>query len=169
MSSANVHMVTLLMFALAPIVFRRRAIGRIPTFDSKPGTLEYPLRQYTRLQVSIIRTVDGSRRVTKNTPQLFDEAQLEDSLHAAQAEVVQQEIFAALIREASNLPTVSARVSERLIAIEAAQTTELRFELVRSGLRSSTEEVSLMDGHRSTAKASQASSRARVHRTPCVI
>ncbi|EKM59963.1 uncharacterized protein PHACADRAFT_250784 [Phanerochaete carnosa HHB-10118-sp] len=114
------------------VVFRRRAIGRLPTFDSKPGTLEYPLRQYTRLQVSIILTIDGSRRITKNTPRLFDEAQLEESLRAAQAEVVQQEIFAALIREASNLPTASARVSERLIAIEAAQATELRFELVDS-------------------------------------
>lgn len=116
----------------SPVAFRRRAIGRIPTFDSKPGTLEYPLRQYTRLQVSIIHTINGSRRVTKNTPRLYDETQLEDSLRAAQAEVVQQEIFAALIREASNLPTASARVSERLIAIEAAQATELRFELVDS-------------------------------------
>ncbi|GJE87473.1 hypothetical protein PsYK624_035560 [Phanerochaete sordida] len=116
----------------SPVVFRRRAIGRIPTFDTTAGTLEYPLRQFTRLQVSIIRTVDGSRRVTKNTPRFFDETQLEDSLRAAQAEVVQQEIFAALIRETSNLPTASARVSERLIAIEAAQATELRFELVDS-------------------------------------
>ena len=121
----------LLLNSLAPVVFRRRAIGRIPTFDTKPGTLEFPLRQYTRLQISVIRdAADGTRRIAKNAPRLFDETRLGDALRAAQAEVVQQEIFSALIREAGNLPTASARVSERLIAIEAAQSTELRFELV---------------------------------------
>ena len=116
---------------IAPAVFRRRAIGRVPVFDTTAGLLEYPLRQNTRLQVSIIREVNGVRHVTKNSPRIFDESQLEDSLRAAQAEVVQQEIFSVLIREASSLPTASVRVSERLIAIEAAQATELRFELVR--------------------------------------
>lgn len=52
------------------------------------------------------------------------------ALQAAQREVVEQEIFSMLIREAGNLPTASARVSEQLIVIEAAQNTELRFELV---------------------------------------
>lgn len=61
----------------------------------------------------------------------YDEFDLEQSLRGAQAEVVQQEIFSALIREASNLNTASARVSERLIVIDAAQATELAFELVR--------------------------------------
>ncbi|KIP10399.1 hypothetical protein PHLGIDRAFT_65771 [Phlebiopsis gigantea 11061_1 CR5-6] len=116
----------------SPAVFRRRAIGRVPIFDTTAGLLEYPLRQNTRLQVSIIREVNGVRHVTKNLPRIFDESQLEDSLRAAQAEVVQQEIFSILIREASSLPTASVRVSERLIAIEAAQATELRFELVDS-------------------------------------
>ena len=54
------------------------------------------------------------------------------ALEAAQREVVEQEIFSMLIREAGNLPTASARVSEQLIVIEAAQNTELRFELVRA-------------------------------------
>jgi mediator of RNA polymerase II transcription subunit 17, fungi type len=111
-------------------VFRRRAIGRIPTFDAIPGALEFPLRQSTRLQVAVIHDVNGSRQFMINTPRIFDETQLGDSLRAAQAEVVQQEIFSVLIREAGNLPTASARVSERLISIEAAQRTELRFELV---------------------------------------
>lgn len=55
---------------------------------------------------------------------------MEESLRAAQAEVVQQEIFSLLIGEASNLPTALARVSERLIVIDAAHATELRLELV---------------------------------------
>lgn len=92
--------------------------------------LEYPLRQHTRLQVSIIRDINGVRQTTKNSPRWFDESYLDGSLRAAQAEVVQQEIFSVLITEASNLPTASARVSERLIAIEAAEGVELRFELV---------------------------------------
>jgi mediator of RNA polymerase II transcription subunit 17, fungi type len=64
----------------------------------------------------------------------YDESVLEESLRCAQAEVVQQEIFSVLIREASNLPTASARVSERLIVIDAAQGTELAFELVSPSL-----------------------------------
>ena len=115
-------------------MFRRRAIGRIPTFDATAGTLEYPLRQFTRLQISIIvDEIDGSRRISKNTyrAEALASSSLEGSLRAAQAEVVQQEIFSILIKEASNLSTAaSARISERLIVLEAAQGTELRFELV---------------------------------------
>lgn len=75
---------------------------------------------------------DGTRHTTRNNLKDYDEHVLEDSLRGAQAEVVQQEVFSVLIREASNLPTASARVSERLIVIDAAQSTELAFELVRS-------------------------------------
>lgn len=112
-------------------MFRRRAIGRVPTFDENVGRLEYPLRQHTRLQVSIITNIpgEGKRRRT-NRPRIFNEEILEESLRAAQAEVVQQEIFSLLIGEASNLPTALARVSERLIVIDAAHATELRLELV---------------------------------------
>lgn len=79
--------------------------------------------------------IDGTRRISKNTTYraLAKDSSLEGSLRAAQAEVVQQEIFSILIKEASNLSTAaSARVSERLIVLEAAQGTELRFELVSS-------------------------------------
>ena len=47
-----------------------------------------------------------------------------------QTEAFDQEIFALLVKEAGNLPTASARVSERLIAIDAAQGVYLTFELV---------------------------------------
>lgn len=60
-----------------------------------------------------------------------DESSLEGSLRAAQQEIVEQEIFSVLIKEAGSLPTASARVSERLIVIDAAQGMELQFELVR--------------------------------------
>lgn len=115
------------------MIFRKRAIGRIPTFDGNAGVLEYPLRQYASLQVSITTTDDdGTRHTIRNNVKDYDETVLEDSLRGAQAEVVQQEVFSVLIREASNLPTASARVSERLIVIDAAQSTELAFELVRA-------------------------------------
>lgn len=55
---------------------------------------------------------------------------LEASIRAAQREIVDQEVFAALIREAATLPTATASVSEQLTTIEAAQGIELRFELV---------------------------------------
>ncbi|KAI0692568.1 subunit 17 of mediator complex-domain-containing protein [Cytidiella melzeri] len=120
----------------SPVVFRRRAIGRIPAFETHSGILEYPLRQYTCLQVSITTIdVDGVGHTVKNNTKKFDDSTLEGSLRGAQAEVVQQEIFSVLIREASNLPTASSRVSERLIVIDTAQGTELSFELVESGSR----------------------------------
>ncbi|TFK89819.1 hypothetical protein K466DRAFT_597460 [Polyporus arcularius HHB13444] len=115
----------------APTLFRRRAIGRMSTLGAGSSSLEFPMRQRTRLRVSISRTSpDGTRQNSHNLLSDPDDGSLDGSLRAAQAEVVEQEVFAALIREASSLPTASAEVSERLILIDAAQNTELRFELV---------------------------------------
>lgn len=101
------------------------------TLDDDDPALEFPLRQHMRLQVSLVITsADGSQLQGRNSFMSHSENTPEQALRAAQAEVVEQEIFSVLIREASSLPTASARVSERLIAIEAAHATELRFELV---------------------------------------
>ena len=114
----------------APAEFRQRAIGQIPTIGGG-SVVEFPNRQRTRLRVSITRTApDGTRRTTYNRLTDLDDGSLDGALKSAQDEVVEQEIFACLIREASNLPTASAEVFQRLIIIEAAQNTELRFELV---------------------------------------
>ncbi len=59
---------------------------------------------------------------------------LQATLHEAQREVLEQEIFSLLIRDASVLPTSSVRVAERLLVVEATQDTEIRFELVRLGV-----------------------------------
>ena len=77
---------------------------------------------------------DGTRHTTYNRLSNPDDGSLDGALRAAQIEVVEQEVFAALIREASSLPTASAEVSERLISIDAALSTELRFELVDGAL-----------------------------------
>lgn len=115
----------------SPPIFRQRAIGRIPAIDRHDGLLDFPVRQNTRLQISISwNDANGSRHLAKNDLVAVDESTLETSLRAAQAEVVEQEIFSMLIKEASNLPTASARVSERLIVIDAAEGAEIRFELV---------------------------------------
>ena len=117
--------------SIAPVVYRRRAIGRIPTFDTTASLIEYPLRQHTCLQVTITTIdADGVRHTVRNNVTEYDDSILHESLRGAQAEVVQQEIFSVLIREATNLPTASSRVSERLISIDAAQGVELAFELV---------------------------------------
>ncbi|KAJ8481963.1 hypothetical protein ONZ51_g5679 [Trametes cubensis] len=117
----------------SPVLFRRRAIGRMASTDDGIATnaLEFPLRQKTRLRVSVARTLlDGTRRTCHSHLTKPDDTSLDGALRAAQAEVVEQEIFSSLIKEASGLPTASAEVSERLIIIDAAQSTELRFELV---------------------------------------
>jgi len=120
------------LFVSAPPQIRRRAIGRMATYKTDSGSLVFPHRQRTRLRVSL-RMPDSSvsLSLSHNTIVSADDGSLDGSLRAAQQEIVEQEIFAALIKEAGNLPTASARVSERLIVIDAAQRMELLFELVR--------------------------------------
>lgn len=136
-------------YTTAPTVYRRRAIGRIPTFDTNAGILEYPLRQYTCLQVSITTIdADGVKHTVKNNVKNYNDSVLEESLRGAQAEAVQQEIFSVLIREASNLPTAATHVSERLIVVDAAQGIELAFELVSCMIISRPIPVILTSKHR---------------------
>lgn len=99
--------------------------------ENTSSVLVYPHRQNTRLKVTLkITNINGAKRSFHNHVVLEDESDLRGSLKAAQTEVVEEEIFSVLIREATSLPTASARVSERLIVIEAAPGTELTFELV---------------------------------------
>ncbi|KAL4241971.1 Mediator of RNA polymerase II transcription subunit 17 [Abortiporus biennis] len=117
----------------SPPLYRRRAIGRIPITNHKSPDLEFPLRQHTRLQISLtVQGTNGSVHRAVNRFLKKHEPSLDETLQEAQAEVVEQEIFSILIREASNLRTASARVSERLISIEASEETLLEFELVDS-------------------------------------
>ena len=105
--------------------------------ENTSSALVYPHRQNTRLRVTLRLTdKNGVKRSFHNRVLLEDESELYGSLKAAQTEVVEEEIFSVLIREASSLPTASARVSERLIVVEAAHGTELTFELVRLSIHS---------------------------------
>jgi len=93
--------------------------------------LVFPHRLSTRLRVSL--------RIGTSVPcyshlQVASDNSLDDSIKTAQKEIVEQEIFDELIKEAGNLPSASARVSERLIIIDAAQGLELGFEMVDSSV-----------------------------------
>jgi mediator of RNA polymerase II transcription subunit 17, fungi type len=95
--------------------------------------VEFRHLQNTRLRVTLVITGDNGRvQEAHNTwnNKDGDVSPLEASIRAAQREVVDHEIFAALVREAATLPTATASVSEQLTTIEAAQGIELRFELV---------------------------------------
>ncbi|OAX36195.1 hypothetical protein K503DRAFT_858151 [Rhizopogon vinicolor AM-OR11-026] len=115
----------------SPAHFRRRAVGHMATYETSSHVLVFPHRQRVRLQVSLLFTDSSgfSRTASNNIPSLSDTS-LEDSLKNAQREMVEEELFSVLIKEASTLPTASAQVAERLIVIDAAKGTELKFELV---------------------------------------
>lgn len=115
----------------SPAHFRRRAVGHMATYETSSHVLVFPHRRRVRLQVSLIVTdSSGLFRTASNSITSMSDASLEDSLKIAQREMVEEELFSVLIKEASTLPTASARVAERLIVIDAAQGMELKFELV---------------------------------------
>lgn len=116
----------------APTQFRRRAVGRLPSYSEPSQGVVFPHRRNTRLRVSIVKTdPGGTNQVSANILPFDDETILDGALRAAQREIIEQEIFSILVQEAGGLLTASARVSERLIVIDAAQGLELQIELVR--------------------------------------
>ncbi|KAF8195839.1 subunit 17 of mediator complex-domain-containing protein [Mycena galopus ATCC 62051] len=118
----------------SPAIFRRRAVGRMPTYEAPNEPLVFPYRARTRLFISVhsVSPDDGTKTLlSQNTMAPPDDpASLDAALRVAQQEVVEQEIFSLLVKEAGSLPTASARVSERLIVIDAAKGVELKFELI---------------------------------------
>ncbi|KAJ7638863.1 subunit 17 of mediator complex-domain-containing protein [Roridomyces roridus] len=113
-------------------LFRRRAVGRMPTYEQPGESLVFPYRQNMRLFISVssISEVGTKKVLSRNTMPAADTTSLDGALRVAQQEIVEQEIFSFLVKEAGSLPTASARVSERLIVIEAAPEIELKFELL---------------------------------------
>ncbi|TDL29591.1 hypothetical protein BD410DRAFT_848954 [Rickenella mellea] len=114
-------------------MMRKRAIGHMANWsaESNPLAITFPMQQKTRLRVLLSWNDDGKERKTfTNKIKYEQESSLDDTIRAAQRQVVEQEIFSELLKEAGNLSTASARLSERLIVIEAAQGLDLQFELV---------------------------------------
>lgn len=121
------------MSFVAPKHFRRKAIAHLPTHETQTNMLVFPHRQSARLRISLaIMDSTGVTHTVYNSVGFPEHPSLEMSLNDAQREIVDEEIFAILIREASSLPTSSARVAERIIIIDVDHGTELQFEMVRS-------------------------------------
>ncbi|KXN89633.1 Mediator of RNA polymerase II transcription subunit 17 [Leucoagaricus sp. SymC.cos] len=113
------------------VQFRRRAVGKLPSYSAASRDVIFPHRRKTRLRVSIVtQDQTGATHTTTNNIPFDSESLLDGALRSAQREIVEQEIFSVLVQEAGNLPTVSAKVSERFIVIDAAQGLELHIELV---------------------------------------
>ena len=90
------------------------------------------MHQKTRLQIGLTFKSNATQTsFSYVSPTKHDGQHLDRSLQAAQTEIVDQEIFALLVRDAANLPAVPSRVSERFINIDAALGVELTFSLVR--------------------------------------
>lgn len=116
----------------APPDFRLRAIARMPIVGNSAKDISLPFHQNTRLRISIT-TIEDSWTTSCFFASPRPDGRASDPeivLKTAQTEIIDQEIFSLLVKEAGNLPTASARVSERLIAIDAAQGLDLIFELV---------------------------------------
>ncbi|KLO08277.1 hypothetical protein SCHPADRAFT_944596 [Schizopora paradoxa] len=117
----------------SPVVFRRRAIAHMPFYKTgdEDENIVFPHRSKTRLRISLSKVCDGDLKITSHSQvRESPEDELNEAISAAQRELVEQEIFEEVIKEAADLPTASARVSERLVVVDAAQGVELRFELV---------------------------------------
>lgn len=115
----------------SPVQFRRRAVAHMGTYDAESNTLQFPYRRHYRLRVSLVVTDNGKTTCSsRNAPDFLSPISPNEPLAAAQKEIVDEEVFSVLIREASNLPTASTRVSERLIVIDVAERIELQFEMM---------------------------------------
>ncbi|KAF8351407.1 subunit 17 of mediator complex-domain-containing protein [Amanita rubescens] len=115
----------------SPAIFRRQAIAHMATNVHESDNLIFPYRRHTRLRISIMST-DGNRVEHQSPNSSPDESDLNAIIHGAQQEIIEQEIFSLLVKEAASLPTASARVSEMAVFIDAAPGMELQFELVNS-------------------------------------
>ena len=108
-------------------------MAHLAVLDSEDTPLLFPRHQPTHLRVSLVTTDEGGQQCTAhNARHIRDDSHLDSLLRSARDEIIDQEIFSQLIKEAAKLPTAAVSVSERLIVIEAAQNYELRFELVSS-------------------------------------
>ena len=98
-------------------------------------SLVFPARQQTRLVISyVVRdALTGLNTVYRSLPTDMGTVvnnPINKELSEAEAEIVDQEIFARLMDESGRLATASTHVSERHIVVEATQNVQLKIELV---------------------------------------
>ncbi|GJJ07541.1 hypothetical protein Clacol_001743 [Clathrus columnatus] len=116
---------------LASTNFKRRAMAHLTVHNSdRAPPLSFPRHQHIRMRVTLVKKDDaGKQHMFHDTYRESEDETINSRLITARNEIVDQEIFSQLIKEAATLPTASAHVSERLIAVDVAQNLELRFEL----------------------------------------
>ena len=119
----------------APIDIRMASVAFLNTEDGK-GPIATGDRRPTRLMVSIVQqNAGGESQVSRSTfvpPDVEEEDQDVDTvITSLQREVVEREIFNALVTNASDLVTAPARALEKSLCVDIAPTMELRFEQVR--------------------------------------
>ncbi|KAJ3528511.1 hypothetical protein NMY22_g9384 [Coprinellus aureogranulatus] len=112
--------------------FRRAALAHLSDVGSK-NELVFANRQRNRMQITLSTTTpDGQETIATNTiPAPPESLSVEEELAWAQTEIIDQEIFSYLVKEAPAMPTVIGKVSERTIDVEAADGIELKLELVK--------------------------------------
>lgn len=117
----------------SPYEFKQRALAYLSAADQESSQVVFQHRQKLRLRISLTRpNSDGTKSVSYNTLHPPNATDVNTTIQYAQQEVVEQEIFRELFREAEKYPTGDTKVSERLIVISIAHTMELCFTLVPS-------------------------------------
>ncbi|EJD52537.1 hypothetical protein AURDEDRAFT_181116 [Auricularia subglabra TFB-10046 SS5] len=117
----------------APPEFKRRALGYLSDIDRDIEPVVFQRRQKTRLRISLTTTSpDDSRSVAHNTLRAPEGTEINSVFTYVQQELIEQEIFSELFREAEKLPTADTRVTERLIVVDIAHTAELSCTMVPS-------------------------------------
>lgn len=111
------------------------SVAFLNTEDGK-GPIATGDRRPMRLMVSIVQqNAGGESQVSRSTfvpPDVEEEDQDVDTvITSLQREVVEREIFNALVTNASDLVTAPARALEKSLCVDIAPTMELRFEQVR--------------------------------------
>lgn len=101
----------------------------MPSDAAEHESLIFGSNHTSRLQVSLTRGTRTSCAYHDGLD-VLDHSTVHDRLGAAQRALVEQEIFSILIKEASQLSNVPARVEQRLISIDATQGVVLKFEMV---------------------------------------
>ncbi|KZV82752.1 hypothetical protein EXIGLDRAFT_684588 [Exidia glandulosa HHB12029] len=125
----------------APMEFRRRAMAYLSAVDNDGSPLVFQHRQKMRLRIALSREeADGTKNVSYNSLHAPDDSDVNSILKYAQQELIEQEVFHELFREAEKFPSGDTRVSERLISVSVAHTMQLSFTLVPSATCNNSDE-----------------------------
>jgi mediator of RNA polymerase II transcription subunit 17 len=108
-------------------------VAYIPPETEKHSRLLFASDHTTRLRVALTSTKPGTEEpILSHSSRVdaLDYDTLHEKLRSAQRALVEQEIFSTLVKEASQLATVSCEVDEDFISINVTHGLALKFEMV---------------------------------------